>query len=138
VLDERGHFVISLVSGHLGGANRLALEIAAITGGQSVITTASDVRNRPALDLIAREAALEIDDPAMVARLTRAFPGRGRNLVYDPDQRLAAHLGAAQNVRWVAAASGPDGPPSGDCVGVWVSEKLAPPGRTCLQLRPAT
>jgi cobalt-precorrin 5A hydrolase len=136
VLDERGHFVISLVSGHLGGANRLAVEIAAITGGQPVITTASDVRNRPALDLIAREAALEIDNPAMLARLTRAFLEDEEVWVYDPDRRLAAYLGAAQNVRWVTAAGGPDALPSADSVGIWVSEKLAPPGSTCLQLRP--
>jgi cobalt-precorrin 5A hydrolase len=136
VLDERGDFVISLVSGHLGGANRLAVEIAAITGGQPVVTTASDVRNRPALDLIAREIGLEIEDSAMVARLTRAFLEDEEVWVYDLDQHLAAHLGAARKVRWLSAASGSDGLPSADCVGIWVSEKLAPPGSSCLQLRP--
>lgn len=75
VLDERGQFVISLVSGHLGGANRLTAEVARLTGGQAVITTASDVRNKPALDLIARREGLEVENVEMLTRLARvAFP----------------------------------------------------------------
>ena len=70
VLDEKGGFVISLLSGHLGGANRLAQRIACITGGQAVITTASDVRGSPSIDLIAREAGLEVENNEMVARVS--------------------------------------------------------------------
>jgi cobalt-precorrin 5A hydrolase len=54
VLDEKGHFVISLVSGHLGGANELAEQVASLTGGESVITTATDVHSMPAIDLLAK------------------------------------------------------------------------------------
>ena len=43
VADERGLNVISLLSGHLGGANELALRVAGIVGGRPVITTATDV-----------------------------------------------------------------------------------------------
>ena len=51
VCDERGRFAISLISGHLGGANVLAEQVAAATGGQAVLTTASDVLGKTALDL---------------------------------------------------------------------------------------
>ncbi len=50
VCDERGDYAVSLLSGHIGGANQLARDVAGITGGQAVITTASDVRKLPAFD----------------------------------------------------------------------------------------
>ncbi|MEN8189873.1 MAG: cobalt-precorrin 5A hydrolase [Thermodesulfobacteriota bacterium] len=62
VLDEKGKFVISLLSGHLGGGNELALTVAEITGGQPVITTASDVTGHTALDLWARRNRLVVND----------------------------------------------------------------------------
>ncbi len=58
VLDEKGHHVISLLSGHLGGGNALAHSVAALTGGEPVITTASDTLDLPALDLWARDQGL--------------------------------------------------------------------------------
>jgi cobalamin biosynthesis protein CbiG len=56
VVDARGTFAVSLLGGHEGGANRLAREVAGITGGQAVITTASDGQGIPALDVLARDA----------------------------------------------------------------------------------
>ena len=58
VCDEQGRFAISLLSGHLGGANELAQRVAAATGGQAVLTTASDVLGRTALDLWCRDLRL--------------------------------------------------------------------------------
>ena len=55
VLDEEGRFVISLLSGHLGGANALAQKIAQIIGATPVITTASDIRGILSLDLWLQE-----------------------------------------------------------------------------------
>ncbi|MGX9727365.1 MAG: cobalt-precorrin 5A hydrolase [Candidatus Electronema sp. VV] len=62
VCDERGQFAISLISGHLGGGNTLARQIAALLGGQAVITTASDVLGRTALDIWARDLGLAAAD----------------------------------------------------------------------------
>jgi cobalt-precorrin 5A hydrolase len=55
VCDEQGRFAVSLLSGHLGGANDLAHRVAAVNGGQAVLTTASDVLGRSALDLWCRD-----------------------------------------------------------------------------------
>ncbi|MCS3433976.1 cobalt-precorrin 5A hydrolase [Klebsiella sp. BIGb0407] len=55
VLDEKGEFVISLLSGHLGGANELAVWLADRMGGQAVITTATDVNQLTSFDLLARD-----------------------------------------------------------------------------------
>ena len=54
VIDETGHYVIPLLSGHLGGANALAREVAAVTGGEAVITTATDLHCVFAVDLWAK------------------------------------------------------------------------------------
>lgn len=53
--DECGKFVISLLSGHLGGANRLAREAAEILGAVPVITTATDLHERFAVDVFAKK-----------------------------------------------------------------------------------
>ena len=70
VCDEQARFAISLLSGHAGGANSLARQVAEIIKGTPVITTASDVLGRTALDLWAREHGLV---PADRKALTRAM-----------------------------------------------------------------
>ena len=64
VVDEAGKFAISLLSGHLGGANQLARLVAQILKGTPVITTATDVQGLPALDLAAVRAGLTIENLA--------------------------------------------------------------------------
>lgn len=49
-VDERGIHVISLLSGHVGGANCLARELAQAIGGRPVITTATDLSGLFAVD----------------------------------------------------------------------------------------
>lgn len=134
VLDERGQFAISLVSGHLGGANQLARDIAAITGGQAVITTASDVQNQPALDLIAREAGLEVQNPAMLARLACALLEGESLWVYDPDLRLVPHLKENNDIEWLTSEDLNQGECPSERPGIWVSERLPPASAGCLVL----
>ena len=55
VLDQKGKYAISLLSGHLGGANDLAREMAAISGGEAVITTATDVAGELSFDTFAKK-----------------------------------------------------------------------------------
>ncbi len=54
-MDDNGKFVISLLSGHVGGANRLAYKIASKIGGTPVITTATDVNGKFAVDVFATD-----------------------------------------------------------------------------------
>lgn len=71
VMDEKGGFAVSLLSGHLGGGNRLAEELARITGGQAVITTATDVNNLPSWDQVAKDAGLGVQPVAHLRTLNR-------------------------------------------------------------------
>ncbi len=61
VLDEAGRFVIPVLSGHLGGANALAGRLAAALGAEAVLTTASDVQQTLAVDLLGREFGWTLD-----------------------------------------------------------------------------
>jgi cobalt-precorrin 5A hydrolase len=62
VIDEKGGFVIPILSGHIGGSNELAEKIAAAIGAIPIITTASDVNNLPAIDVFAAKNNLSIND----------------------------------------------------------------------------
>lgn len=99
-MDEQGKFVISLLSGHIGGANELTEEVAAITGAVPVITTATDVNHKLAVDVfavknhceicemeLAKEAAALLVDGKNVGFCSR-FPVEGvvpRELIEDSE-----------------------------------------------------
>lgn len=61
VMDEAGRFAISLLSGHLGGANELAGELAEMLGATAVVTTATDVNGLPAWDAVARRLGYGVE-----------------------------------------------------------------------------
>lgn len=66
--SESGSHLIPLLSGHLGGGNRLARRLARISGGEAVITTATDTRGITAFDeAAAREQACVLNPDAIKA-----------------------------------------------------------------------
>lgn len=70
VVDEAGRFVISLLSGHLGGANLETELLAAKIGAVPVITTASDVNGKLAVDQLALKYNCVIEDLQMAKKIT--------------------------------------------------------------------
>jgi cobalt-precorrin 5A hydrolase len=62
-VDSTGKFVVSLLSGHYGGANELARIIADGIGGTAVITTASEAMGKQSVDELARILHLSIQNP---------------------------------------------------------------------------
>lgn len=61
VIDSEGRYVISLLSGHIGGANNITQEIAAHLGSMPIITTATDQLGIVAPDMISQEYHLIIE-----------------------------------------------------------------------------
>lgn len=82
VIDEKGRHVISLLSGHLGGANKRASEIAAFLGGEAVITTASDINDLPSIDIWAKENNLAIENWEMLPKVGTKLLNKRRISVY--------------------------------------------------------
>ena len=82
VTDEKGRYVISLLSGHLGGGNELARKIADITNGNAVITTASDVLGHTAIDIWAKEHGLVPEDRKKFAKAAGILVNKGKIHIY--------------------------------------------------------
>ena len=59
-IDDNGNFVISMLSGHLGGANKLTLKIADLIDATPVITTSTDVNKKLGIDVLAKDLYLSI------------------------------------------------------------------------------
>jgi precorrin-4 C11-methyltransferase len=86
-LDERGRFAISLLSGHRGGANALAREIAGLLGGEAVITTSSDVQNLPAADLLGQERGWKLAGKQHVVAVSAALVnGQAVGVVWEEEE----------------------------------------------------
>ena len=89
VMDELGQYVIPLLSGHMGGANELAGELAAVTGAIPVITTATDLNHKFAVDLFAKRNGLYIENKEGIARVSsRILAGKTVTLGVEPGHLL--------------------------------------------------
>jgi cobalt-precorrin 5A hydrolase len=71
VIDDRANFVISALSGHLGGANSLATDLSTFfKGSKAVITTAADVNQTIAVDILGRTLGWTIDGLDTVTKIS--------------------------------------------------------------------
>jgi cobalt-precorrin 5A hydrolase len=136
VVDECGRHAISLLSGHLGGANALTRRIGACIGAQPVITTATDLQDVPAIDLIAQEKGLMIENPAAIRHVSMALLEARPVRLCDPQGWLA---GALPNegfhpVTTIEFADG--GGPHRESPGVWIDDIRIDLPAEILVLRP--
>lgn len=77
VMDEKAIHVIPLLSGHVGGANELALKIAEEFGADPVITTATDLNRTFSVDLFAKQRGLKITNRRGIAPVSaKALEGK--------------------------------------------------------------
>ncbi len=102
-VDELGHFVIPLLSGHIGGANALAERLAETLGAVCAVTTATDVNRRFSVDRWAAEQGYVIDDMRAAKTVSAAI------LEGDVPLCSALPLGTALPAGVVPGASGAAG-----------------------------
>ena len=92
IVDHAGEFAVSLLSGHVGGANGLARDAAEVLGGQAVITTATDSVGLPGWDLLAQQHDLKIANPGRLAALTGAWVDGETIILTDRDGWLPGEI----------------------------------------------
>ena len=88
VIDDMARFSISLLSGHLGGANEIAEWIGEKTGAIPVITTASDNRGIDSIDIFAKTNNYHIDDIDSVTKITSMMVNGKRVGFYTEDNQI--------------------------------------------------
>lgn len=81
-IDEEGKFIIPLLSGHLGGANELAKELAAIVGGTPIISTATDINGVFAVDSWARKQNLRLIESERIKDVSAKLLSGGKIGIY--------------------------------------------------------
>ena len=134
VLDPEGRFAVSLLSGHLGGANELAREAARITGGTPVITTATDCAGVESWDLLAAGRGMAIANLEAVKALNAATLEGEPVTVWDPEDRLELRSRGGPEVILVESAE--DLPGDRPAVRVTWREEPGAASSTCLVLHP--
>ena len=65
VVDDAAQFVIPVLSGHVGGANAYAEQVARLLGATPVVTTASDVGKTIPVDILGRELGWQVEAPKL-------------------------------------------------------------------------
>jgi len=93
VIDDKASFVISALSGHLGGANELTEEIAKKLGATPVVTTAADVNKTIPVDLVGKEFGWKIEDDFNVTRISALMVN---------DEKIGIYQDAGEKNWWKA------------------------------------
>jgi cobalt-precorrin 5A hydrolase len=139
VLDDEAKHAISLLSGHIGGANELTLKIAAAVTARPVITTATDVAGRPAADLLAVKLQLAIESFPVLKRINAAIANGDEVGFYIdgslPNRKHYIEAAAVLGVTLVEADEVHNLPGEHS---VLISDKVAVPADDYLWLRPPT
>ncbi len=99
VIDDRASHVISTLSGHLGGANALARLVASFLDARPVITTAADVNETIAVDLVGREFGWTIENFANVTKTSALMVNEEKIAIYqDAGEKNWWHAPLPKNV----------------------------------------
>ena len=129
VVDETGQFVISLCGGHLGGGDRLTVEIAALLGVEPIVTSAASQQGLPAVDLLG--------NPYGWRRGRGDWTAVAATIARQEDVAVVQTCGA-EIWRQLLPAEGPFNfaNPSDPQAWLWISERLPTPEQPCVSWHP--
>ncbi len=102
VCDDMGKYAISLLSGHIGGANRLTNLVTNITGAIPVITTATDARNMLAFDEVATVNNWKILNPKKIKTLNSMLIENKKIAILGEDEEVLNKFCNSENIIKVA------------------------------------
>ena len=103
VVDEKGQYVVPILSGHVGGANGLARQLAADLQALPVITTATDIQGLFAVDIFAVKNRLILTDRVKAKKISAAILEHECQQVYIDglmayDGKLPKYLGITGDI----------------------------------------
>lgn len=88
-IDDNGKFVISTLSGHLGGANKLTNKVAELIDAIPIITTSTDVNRKLGIDVIAKDLYLSIDNTKEILYFNKAIlEGKEISFTINPNKNF--------------------------------------------------
>ena len=102
VVDEQGQFVIPILSGHVGGANEAAKQIATLIGATPVITTATDINHVFAVDVFAVQNGYHIVNREKIKAVSAALlkgSDVGLSSEFDIAGKLPKHVVLNKNAK---------------------------------------
>ena len=138
VLDEAGQFVIPVLSGHLGGANELAQQIAESLHSAAVVTTATDVNGLFAVDVFARKNGLRVCNPEAIRHVSgKLLQGETIVMAVDPACMSPEEMAELQPPKEVKLISWNEAQAE-HAVDVWITKKEPQEDRKTLVLAPKT
>lgn len=109
VMDEKGTYIIPILSGHMGGANEFALQLAEKLGAIPVITTATDINGRFAVDMFAKRNGLYIANKDGIAKVSsKVLAGAEITMSIEP-----GHINEAVRINGSGHINEPAGQPEG-------------------------
>ncbi len=98
VMDEGGACIIPILSGHVGGANEIAVKIATEIGAIPVITTATDINGKFAVDLFAKRNGLHIKNKdGIVMVSSKVLAGKGIRVAVEQGH-LVEHVSMPEGI----------------------------------------
>lgn len=134
VVDEQAKYCISLLSGHVGGANELCAALAQKLQAEAVITTATDLAGKFAVDVFAAKNSLIVSDWQLAKQVSAALlreetVGLGSELPLDGFAADHDYAGLCLQEKGKETGSIP-------ALGIWIGNRKESPFSQTLFLRP--